>query len=193
MWNVKRLRTHGASQNTIGGNKLSAHLDAVSKAKQAYVVAKTSLEQRLREQLKEELSNLQTQIDIAVRYAFDRGESKASILRALGTKDYHTLNASLERTNAVTEVVGRDPLDDVYAHVDGVLSVTYVEHGPMSISGVASFDVRELVDGSVLFLSRDSLWDESFTTRNDVVAVLDGTKDGFYYEEASRWIGPRLS
>jgi len=167
---------------------MGAYLDSVNKAKQAYMLAKASLEQKLRDQLKTELHNLQTQVDIAVRYAFDNGESKASILRALGTKDYHTLNASLERTAGVTEVVGRDPLDDVYSLVDGVLLVHYMEHGPMSISGTASFDVRELVDGSVLLLSRVSLWDESFTVRNDVVAVLDGVKDGFYYEEATRWL-----
>jgi predicted PP-loop superfamily ATPase len=62
----------------------SARLSAVNKAKQAYVMAKTTLEQRLREQMREELSNLQTQIDIAVRYAYDSGESKADILRAMG-------------------------------------------------------------------------------------------------------------
>jgi hypothetical protein len=80
----------------------NARLDAVSKAKQAYVLAKSTLEQRLREQMKTELANIQTQMDIAVRYAFDAGESKADILRALGTKDYGTLNASLERTQGVT-------------------------------------------------------------------------------------------
>lgn len=171
---------------------MNAHLDAVSKAKQAYVVAKTSLEQRLREKLKTELSNLQTQIDIAVRYAFDRGESKASILRALGTKDYHTLNASLERTQGVTEVVGVDPLDLVYRWIDvdgdRLLEVTYLEHGPNRYSGQATFDVKYLEDGGILLLSREALWSENYRTRNDVVAVLDGARDGFYYEEAVTWI-----
>jgi hypothetical protein len=168
---------------------MNARLDAVNKAKQAYVLAKTTLESRLREQLKDELSNIQTQMDIAVRYAYDAGESKADILRALGTKDYGTLNASLERTAGVAEVVGRDVLDDVYTMLDGnVLAVRYDRHGPASYSGEAEFDVKRLDDGSVLFLSRTSLWSDDYTTRNDVVAVLDGVKDGFYYDEASAWV-----
>jgi hypothetical protein len=167
---------------------MSARLDAVTKAKQAYVMAKTSLEARLREQMRSELSNLQTQVDIAVRYAFDDGESKADILRAMGTKDYHTLNSSLERTSAVKEVVGVDPLDSVYQLIaEDVLEVTYSNHGPSEYTGTAVFDVKRLDDGGVLFLARDPLWTNDYKTRNDVVAVLDGMRDGYYYEEASAW------
>ena len=168
---------------------MNARIDAVRKAKQAYVLAKSTLESRLREQMRDELSNIQTQLDIAVRYAFDAGESKANILRAMGTKDYNTLNASLERTQGVTEVVGVDPLDAVYTLVeDNVLTVRYENHGPFGYSGEATFDVKHLDDGSVLLFSRDSLWSDDYRTRNDVVAVLDGVKDGFYYDEVCRWL-----
>jgi len=169
---------------------VNARLDAVSKSKQAYVLAKSTLEQRLREQLKDELSNIQTQMDIAVRYAFDAGESKADILRALGTKDYGTLNASLERTASVAEVVGRDPLDDIYTMLsDNVLVARYKNHGPNGYSGEAQFEVKFLDDGSVLLLAETSLWSDDYRTRNDVVAVLDGVKDGFYYDEVCGWLG----
>lgn len=169
--------------------RLNAKLDAVTKAKKAYVIAKTTLEARLREQMWEELSNLQTQIDIAVRYAIDSGESKASVLRALGTKDYNTLNASLERTRGVTEVVGTNPLDSVYSILDGnVLSVSYVNHGKSGYTADALFDVKNLEDGRILLLSKTPLWNEKYTVRNDAVAVLDGKSDGEYYEEAVTWI-----
>jgi len=46
---------------------MSVYLDAVSKAKRNYVTSKLTLEQRLQEQLREELSNLRVQLDIAVR------------------------------------------------------------------------------------------------------------------------------
>lgn len=168
---------------------MSARLDAVSKAKQAYVIAKATLEQRLREQIRDELANIQTQIDIAVRYAFDAGESKADILRALGTKDYGTLNASLERTARVTEIVGENPLDRVYSWLsENVLRVVYDAHGPYKYSGEAEFDVKRLDDGSLLLLSRVPLWSDDYRVRNDVVASLDGVKDGFYYDEACSWI-----
>ena len=169
--------------------KLSQKLDAVSKAKQAYVLARTTLEARLREQMKQELANLQTQIDIAVRYAVDAGESKAAILRALGTKDYNTVKASLERTQGVAEVVGADPLAGVYEIRDGYLVVNYVNHGPDKFNGSASFDMKQLEDGKILLLALDSLWNETYTVRNDAVAVLDGKTDGYYYDEVITWLG----
>lgn len=167
----------------------NARLSAVSKAKQAYVMAKTTLEQRLQEQMKQELANLQTQIDIAVRYAYDAGESKADILRAMGTKFYGAVNESLERTSGVTEVVGDDPYDQIFTMLDSeTVVVSYDNHGPKGYSGEASFTVKKLDDGSYLFLSLDPMWSDDYRVRNDVVAVLDGVKDGFYYEELCEWI-----
>jgi hypothetical protein len=172
--------------------KLSARLDAVQKAKTAYVVARTTLEARLREQIREELSNLQTQIDIAVRYAVDAGESKAAILRALGTKDYGTINASLERTQGVAEVVGADPFGETYfvTHTPEYdrLDVNYVNHGPSKANGSASFQMKTLDDGKLFLIALDPLWNEDYTVRNDAVAFLDGKLDGYYYDEVVEWI-----
>ena len=155
-------------------------------------MAKTTLEQRLREQMKSELANIQTQMDIAVRMAFDAGESKADIMRAMGTTNYHTINDSLERTNSVTEIVGENPLDSVYSMMGSdVVVVNYENHGPKFYSGEESFTVKKLDDGSYLFLSLDPLWSDDYRVRNDVVAVLDGVRDGFYYEELSEWISSR--
>lgn len=170
--------------------KQNARLDAVTKTKTAYVMARATLEARLREQMANELSNLQTQIDIAVRYAFDSGESKASILRALGTKDYGTLNASLDRTDAVTQVIGESWLDDVYTIMDGgkYLMADYDAHGGRLITGVATFSIVNTVDGRVMLQSVTPLWNDDYTVRNDVVAALDGVFDGEYYDEATGWI-----
>lgn len=168
--------------------KLSKNLDAVQKARQAYVVARTTLEARLREQMREELANLQTQVDIAVRYAFDAGESKASIMRAMGTKDYNTMNASLERTQGVAQIVGDDPLGDVYKVVDGVLYVDWVNHGDEKFNGKATFDIVKTDDGKTLLFARERLWNDDYTVRNDAVALLDGQTDGKYYEEVIEWM-----
>jgi len=167
----------------------NARLSAVSKAKQAYVSARTTLEQRLREQMYEELSAIQTQIDIAVRYAYDAGEKKRDILRALGTSNYNTINESLERTSSVAEFVGDDPYAQIFTKVDdSTVMVSYDNHGPNGYSGEARFTVKKLDDGSYLFLSLDPLWTDDYRKRNDVVAVLDGVKDGFYYQELCNWI-----
>jgi hypothetical protein len=170
-------------------SKLSARLDAVAKARQAFVVARTTLEARLREQMREELTNLQTQVDIAVRYAFDVGESKARIMRAMGTKDYNTMNASLERTQGVAQIVGADPLGEVYSNAGfNLVAVNYVNHGVDKFNGSATFEYRTLDDGRLFFTARDPLWNDDYTVRNDAVAVLDGKADGFYYEEVCEWI-----
>jgi hypothetical protein len=170
----------------------SAKLDAVSKARQAYVIARTTLESRLREQMKQELGNLQTQVDIAVRYAFNAGESKAAIMRAMGIKDYNTMQASLARTEGVAQIVGHNPLDDVYKlGEDGeTLFVKYVNHGSKMYNGEASFKIMKLNSGNggVMFMSNTSLWNDSYTVRNDAVVALDGTIDGEYYEEATAWL-----
>lgn len=173
--------------------KLSQRLDAVARARQAFVLARATLEQRLRDQMAEELTNLQTQVDIAVRYAFDSGESKAAIMRAMGTKDYNTMQSSLERTQGVAEVVGADPLGDVYWKLTGengasLLVVNYVNHGDDKLNGKSDFEVRVLDDGRTMLSAYAPLWDETFTVRNDAVAVLDGKFDGKYYEEAVAWL-----
>lgn len=170
--------------------KQNARLDAVTKTKTAYVMARATLEARLREQMANELSNLQTQIDIAVRYAYDSGESKASILRALGTKDYGTLNVSLDRTDAVTQLIGESWLDDVYTIMDDgkYLMVDYDAHGGRLITGIATFNIVRTVDGRIMLTSVTPLWNEDYTIRNEVVAALDGVFDGEYYNEATQWI-----
>lgn len=167
--------------------KLNAKLDAVSKAKQAYVIARSTLEARLREQMRTELANLQTQIDIAVRYAVDSGEKKADVLRALGTKDYNTLKASLDRTLMVSEIKGTNPLDFVYSLDDDVLTVRYVNHGSANITGVAEFEVSQ-IDGKVFLRSLTPLYNEDYSERNDAVGWLDGRLDGEYYNEVVEWL-----
>jgi hypothetical protein len=172
---------------------ISAKLDSVAKSKQAYVVAKTTLEQELREKVRKELSNLQTQIDIAVRYAVDAGESKASILRALGTSDYGTINASLERTHGVAQAVGADPFAGVYKRDGDDLEVTYINHGPDKFNGRALFHIENWDDDTVFLVGVTPLWTDDYTVRNDAVAVLDGKTDGYYYEEVVTWMSQQLS
>lgn len=169
-------------------SKTSQKLDAVAKARQAFVLARTTLELRLREQMKTELTNLQTQVDIAVRYAIDAGESKASILRAMGTKNFGTLQESLERTQGVSEIVGDDPFDNVYYLIGNALTVNYKNYGPSKFNGHATFEVKTWDDGTVFLISQSPLWNEDYSVRNDAVAALDGKTDGWYYDEVIEWI-----
>jgi len=172
---------------------MSVRLDAVAKAKAAYVAARLGLEHELREKMRTDLANLSTQIDIAVRFASEAGESKAAILRALGTKDYGTINASLQRTQGVTEVVGFNELDNVYSMDGHVLTVRYVEHGSKKISGTATFNVSWFDSNRIFLQGNEALWNDTFTIRNDVIANLDGVHSGEYYDEVKVWLMERSS
>ena len=167
---------------------MSVRLDAVARAKSAYVTARLGLEHELREKMRSDLANLNTQIDIAVRLATEAGESKAAILRALGTKDYGTINASLERTQGVTDIVGVNELDSTYSLAGDVLTVQYMSHGPKAITGTATFNVSWFDSERVFLQGNESLWNHSYTIRNDVIANLDGVNGGEYYEEVKTWL-----
>jgi hypothetical protein len=170
--------------------KQSAYLDAVTKARTELVLAKATLEAKLREQLERDLANMQTRVDLAVRYAYDNGHSKAQILQAMGSKYYGIVNDSLERTEGVDEVRGVHPLASVYTYDRDAMTLTvrYDNHGPQRITGNAEFFVVTLEDGSMLFNANQSLWNHDYTVKNDVVAVLSNIQDGFYYEEAVQWV-----
>jgi len=170
--------------------KQSAHLDAVTKARSDLVLAKATLEARLREELEDQLSNMQSRLDLTVRYAHDAGHSKAQILQAMGAKYYGIVNESLERTEGVEEAVGVDPLDSVYSYdiATGMLSVAYTEHGPDEISGEAEFRYTVLDDGAEVFMSVTPLYSEDYSQKNLVVQAIDNRTDGFYYEEALAWV-----
>lgn len=169
-------------------SRQTAYLDAVTRARSEFVVARATLESRLREQLEAEMMNLQSKVDIAVRYAYDNGHSKSQILSAMGSKYYGMVNDSLERTEGISETKGIDPLDRVYSLDGEELTVKYVDHGPSHITATARFIVRYLAGGEVMLDPIDQLWDESFTVKNDAVAVLGGRFDGYYYEEALSWL-----
>lgn len=171
-------------------NKPSAYLDAVTRARSELVLAKTTLESRLRDELEKNLANMQARLDLAVRYAYDSGHSKAQILAAMGTRYYGIVNEMLERTEGHEEIKGRDPLDMVYSYDSntGEFVANYKSHGPDEITGEATFQYKVLADGTKWFFSKDPLWSADFTTRNDVVAVLDNRQDGYYYEEAISWL-----
>ena len=170
--------------------KPSAHLDAVTKARSELVLAKATLEARLREELEEQLHNMQSRLDLTVRYAHDAGHSKAQILQAMGAKYYGIVNECLERTEGVEEIVGTDPLDSVYELDEsrGSLTVKYDNHGPTGITGEAIFEIKYMHDGTTLLFAHTPLWNEDYTKKNDVVAVLSNINEGYYYEEAVAWL-----
>jgi hypothetical protein len=109
----------------------------------------------------------------------------------MGTRDWKTLQACLDRTDAVTQIVGQDPLDKAYTIIDDTLVATYSNHGPLDITGMGTFAIKKMGDGTTWFMAVDPLWNADYSVRNDVVAALDGKQDGYYYEEAMGWLDGR--
>ena len=77
---------------------MSETLDEVTRAKLDYKERRANLEAQAREKLEEDLSWVRNNLDRAVRNAVDAGESKAAVMRALGTKNFETIKFLLERT-----------------------------------------------------------------------------------------------
>lgn len=72
--------------------------DRIRQAKRDLVDFKRDAESILRAELANRIATRQKIVDDAVRAAYDYGLSKAAIGRALGTKDYRTVQATLDRT-----------------------------------------------------------------------------------------------
>lgn len=72
--------------------------DRIRQAKRDLVDYKRDAESILRAELANRIATRQKIVDDAVRAAYDHGLSKAAIGRALGTKDYRTVQATLDRT-----------------------------------------------------------------------------------------------
>ena len=72
--------------------------DRIRQAKRDLMDFKRDAESILRAELANRVATRQKIVDDAVRAAYDYGLSKAAIGRALGTKDYRTVQATLDRT-----------------------------------------------------------------------------------------------
>lgn len=72
--------------------------ERIRQAKRDLVDYKRDAESILRAELANRIATRQKIVDDAVRAAYDHGLSKAAIGRALGTKDYRTVQVTLDRT-----------------------------------------------------------------------------------------------
>lgn len=171
-------------------------LQAVTFARENLRQMKQNLEEELRRELQEKLAHAQVLVDNAVRAAFDSGIRKAEILRAMGTRDFRTMQDCLDRTESIAGVASSSSLDSTYSYDPEakILSVNYVNHGPNDITNKARFEVkRNEDDNQIFFDSLDSkYYGDNYASINHAVVWLDRKLEGFYYEEALEWLHERL-
>lgn len=125
---------------------------------------------------------LEVQLDRAVRDAKDADCKIAWIQEAYPTQDYGTIRRILDRTPSVVAARAEAEVAERYRwHEDETVTVTYHNFGPENVSGVADFEYVTLDEGMPMLSSVET--DEG----NDVIRVLDGRLDGFYYDDMLDW------
>lgn len=144
--------------------------------------AKT-LEAKLRDKLKEELSKDSTALDIAAAEAFRSGAKKAAIGRAMGTKDFNTYNDAIDRgLRLIGTTASTASGVSLRFDIDNLLVVNYYGQE-------AEFEIYYLEGQENPFLNATTpLWDEAYANKNLLVEALDGVSSGALYDEVVAWI-----
>lgn len=165
-------------------NTAPERVKAVAEARRAFREAQATAEARLREQMREEMLQHRTTLDLRIREAVNAGVTIADVMRAYPTKDRKTILTSLERTKsmAVEETPAEDGANYVLSH--GELFVDYTNFGPDEVTGSARFTFERWDDEKFHLLAIDELWNEDYTEKNEVVFRLDDVADGYYYDSA---------
>lgn len=147
--------------------------------------AKT-LEAQVRAQLKAELQEVQTAVDIAAATAYRAGASKAAVGRALGSQDYNTYNDSIERG---LSVVGNGSTNS------GLIMETYWHGNEQWVdvirgSEAATFKVGFTDDESESpwLIAITDLWSDEYTVKNQLVAELDMETGGDLFNEVMKYV-----
>jgi hypothetical protein len=95
------MNTRIANDNYMTADQRAA-VSRVRNASDGYRVARINLERQLREQLQRELSGLMAVRDNEVRIAYALGVRKATLKRAIGSKDHATIQNILSIGGALT-------------------------------------------------------------------------------------------
>lgn len=121
--------------------------------------------------------------DLAIRKAYNAGARKADILRASGTRNFGTIQESLDRTEGVSVALDEAAPSQEFEWDDltGGLRVT--------IAGdTAIFDVQRRGSDDYIFYTDHPLWNNDYTVKNLVVDQLDGVTFGPLWERANAWV-----
>lgn len=131
------------SDNNLTVEQRSA-VNKVRAAADAYRNARDTLERQLREQLQHELSGMLAVRDNDVRVAYALGVKKATLKRALNSKDHATLQNIL----AASSFVGLPEREMITFMADDTFVVNYVDNNGERVYGHLVCE-RVLSDGTV--------------------------------------------
>lgn len=157
-------------------------LDNVTRTRRKNAAARQEILKRYETLIRAEIAALDAEDDLAVREAYDADCKISWIQEAYPTRDFYTIQRILDRTPSLGEFRAEAEAAERYELRDpDELAVHYRNYGPEKISGDANFQIVKLDDAVMLYsIEVDS--------GNDVIRVLDGRLDGFYYDDALNWV-----
>lgn len=163
-----------------------ASLEKVTKARAAYIVKTEGLRAHFEELYQKARRDAHLELGQAVRDAFDDGNKIEWIKRAYDTKDFNTIKRLLDLVPSTRAVEEEAEQKNRYQISDeGDLVVQYESYGPDNITGYGWFEVVELGEGEILLNENAG---SGPSTDDDVMRVLDGRDEGFYFEDAVRFL-----
>jgi len=163
----------------------SERMAAITAARQSLREAKETAEARLKEQLRIELLQHSTVLDLRIREAVEAGDRVSDVMRAYPTRDRHTILKSLSRTEGITADAPVSEYSNRYRLNDDTLFVNYVSFGPSELTANALFTVERWQDGTFFLTAIDV---DGLGDYTDTITQLDGETDGFYYDDATAFL-----
>lgn len=137
-----------------------------------YKAYRAGVEAELRQIRQEKLSAELASIEHLVVRAMAEGATLGQVKRAYGTKDHRTISTIVSARASEIDALkaGQAPAGKPKAGWFTILDNSVrLREG----SSQALFTWHE-VDGKLMFLTEEPLWNEDFTIKNEAVALLDG-------------------
>lgn len=134
-------------------SQAKSSLETLQEKHLAYTIAKTTIEQQLKQELQERLIGIRHERDMALRLAADAGVPKTQLGKAIGTSNYKTVQEILAHTESVIGI-SKDLNTNkvsVIALPNDLYKVSLHSVGNQNVSGSATISV----DDGFVFVSGD--------------------------------------
>jgi hypothetical protein len=154
---------------------MSELLDKLASAAKKKRDLERTLEAQLREEMRQKLSEAELAVEVAAAQAFQAGNSKAQIGRAIGSKDYNTYNGYIER--------GLNLVGDAVEQTASGAKIEYQKGASFVVVNGVQFTILFFHGEKPMFTTDVPVWNEDYSVMNQTVADLDGVTSGNLYEE----------
>lgn len=154
---------------------LEQTLEELTERRLAFKVRREQIEEELRQLRTDKLAAEQASIEGIIVRAMAQGATLGQVKRAYGTKDHRTIsNIVTARAPEIQAVRDSLTTKKVKSADWFTLGVTGDDRATVVIGIDAAVYTWSEVDGKLMFVTDEPLWDETATIKNEAVALLDG-------------------